>query len=135
MVPWFDDNDNNDIIMMMMMMRTMIMWCRGSAEEWADAWRPTTHAITSQMQQFTPDFHRKKLFCSRIYSGASASDPDSTFGFQLGLAFIGVRRPKGELGVSSEVGWTTITKTTTAKTKQKKTKQKFVQICLMYICN
>ena len=63
MVPWFDDNDNNDIIMMMMMMRTMIMWCRGSAEEWADAWRPTTHAITSQMQQFTPDFHRKKLFC------------------------------------------------------------------------
>ena len=81
MVPWFDDNDNNDIIMMMMMMRTMIMWCRGSAEEWADAWRPTTHAITSQMQQFTPDFHRKKLFCSRIYSGASASDLDSTFGF------------------------------------------------------
>ena len=39
------------------------------------------------------------------------------------------------MGVSSEVGWTTITKTTTAKTKQKKTKQKFVQICLMYICN
>ena len=39
------------------------------------------------------------------------------------------------MGVSSEVGWTTITKTTTAKTKQKKTKQKFVQIRLMYICN
>ena len=65
MVPWFDDNDNNDIIMMMMMMRTMIMWCRGSAEEWADAWRPTTHAITSQMQQFTPDLH-PKCICLEI---------------------------------------------------------------------